>query len=84
VWEWVRGAQGFDAPTMIQAGQTATFTFVAFPIGRDQWVKAIEFEWEGTVYRQEFGLGPWGNSYGYRDCGDLRPHVERPTPTPRP
>jgi hypothetical protein len=83
MWEWVSRATGFyDQPT-IQPGESAGWTFLAFPIDRNQWVKAVEFEWNGQFYRQEFDLGPFGNAHNYKDCGEPRLHKWRATPTPR-
>ncbi len=83
-WQWVSRSSGFYPQPAIQPGQSAGWTFLAFPIDRNQWVKAVEFEWNGQVYRQDFDLGPYGNNHNYRDCGDPAPHTDRPTPTPRP
>ena len=82
-WQWGTTGSLYNQPT-IQPGQSAGWTFLAFPLDRDQWVKAVEFVWNGQVYRQEFDLGSFGNAYNYKDCGDPRPHTFRPTPTPRP
>jgi hypothetical protein len=83
VWEWM-GQSGFYAQPTIQPGQSAGWTYVSFPIARNQWLKAVEFVWNGQVYRQEFDLGQFGNAHNYQDCGEPRSHTERPTPTPRP
>ena len=83
VWEWTGGSSLYAQPT-IQPGQSAGWTFVGFPIERSQWIKAVEFVWNGQVYRQEFDLGQFGNAHNYKDCGEPRKHVERPTPTPQP
>ena len=83
VWQWT-GRSGFYAQPTIQPGQSAGWTFIGFPIDRHQWMKAVEFVWNGQVYRQEFDLGQFGNAHNYKDCGDPRPHTFRPTPTPRP
>lgn len=60
---------------------------MAFPVGRNEWVKAVEFDYEGQTYRQEFTLerersGQW--NMHYRDCGEEKSHPFRPTPTPKP
>ncbi len=83
VWEWM-GQSGFYAQPTIQPGQNAGWTYVSFPIARNQWLKAVEFVWNGQVYRQEFDLGQFGNAHNYQDCGEPRSHTDRPTPTPRP
>lgn len=82
-WQWVSRSTGFyDQPT-IYPGQSAGWTFLAFPIDRNQWLKAVEYEYKGQLYRQEFDLGPYKNNDNYQDCGDPAPHTVRPTPTPR-
>lgn len=84
MWQWVSRSTGFyDQPT-IQPGQSAGWTFLAFPVDRNQWVKAVEYVWNGQVYRQDFDLGTYGNAYNYKDCGEPRPHKDYPTPTPEP
>lgn len=84
MWQWVSRSTGFYDQPIIQPGASAGWTFLAFPVDRNQWMKAVEFVWNDQVYRQEFDLGPYGNSYNYKDCGSVRSHTERPTPTPRP
>ena len=84
MWQWVSRRSGFYQQPTIQPGQSAGWTFLAFPIDRNQWLKAVEFVWNGQVYRQEFNLGQFGNAHNYKDCGDPRHHTFRPTPTPRP
>ena len=84
IWQWVDPRTGFYEQPVIHPGESAGWTFLAFPIDRNQWLKAVEFTWNGQTYRQTFDLGPFGNAYNYKDCGDPRPHTFRPTPTPRP
>ena len=83
-WQWGDTRSGLYQQPVIQPGQNAGWTFLAFPIDRNQWLKAVEFVWNGQVYRQEFDLGQFGNAYNYKDCGEPWSHPERPTPTPRP
>lgn len=83
-WQWVyRGDPGLYPQPTIQPGQAAGWTFVAFLTERNQWVKAVEYEHDGVLFRQEFDLGPYGNAHNYEDCGEPRPHEFRPTATPR-
>ena len=84
MWQWVDRRSGFYEQPVIQPGQSAGWTFLAFPIDRYQWVKAVEFVRDGQVYRQAFDLGQFGNAHNYKDCGEPGSHTERPTPTPRP
>jgi hypothetical protein len=83
MWQWINPRTGFYEQPTIQPGESAGWTFLAFPIDRNQWVKAAEFEWNGQIYRQEFDLGQFGNAHNYGDCGEPRPHTWRPTPTPQ-
>jgi hypothetical protein len=82
MWQWVSRRTGFYEQPTIEKGASAGWTFMAFPIDRNQWVKAVEFEWKGHLYRQEFDLGPFRNAYNYQDCGEPRWHEWRATPTP--
>jgi len=84
MWEWMDRNTGQYAQPTIFPGQSAGWTWVAMPVGRNEWVKAVEYEHDGQVYRQEFDLGRYGNAYGYKDCGIEGVHKYRPTPTPRP
>lgn len=83
MWQWT-GREGFYDQPVIQPGESVGWTFVAFPVDRNQWVRAVEFEWDGQTYRGAFDLGPYGNSYNYADCGEPRNHEFYPTPTPEP
>ena len=83
MWQWGDYNGLYDQP-MIQPGQSVGWTFLAFPVDRNQWVRAVEFERDGNIYRGEFDLGPYGNSYNYQDCGEPRNHDFYPTPTPEP
>ncbi|MCB0040357.1 MAG: hypothetical protein KDE24_03505 [Caldilinea sp.] len=47
-------------------------TWYTVALARDQWVKAVEFDWNGQVYHTDFDLGPAGNGYNYKDCGEDR------------
>lgn len=83
MWQWISRYSGrYEQPT-IYPGQNAGWTWMAMPVGRNEWVKAVEFEYGGQLYRTEFDLGPYGNAHNYRDCGYERSHRELPTPTPR-
>lgn len=83
MWQWISRYTGkYEQPT-IYPGQKAGWTWIAMPVGRYEWVKAVEFEHNGQLYRQEFDLGPYGNAHNYIDCGEPRSHTDYPTPTPR-
>lgn len=81
MWQWV-SRKGFYKQPVIHPGESAGWTFLAFPIARNQWVKAVEFWWNGQEYYKTFDLGPYHNAYNYKDCGEPAPHTVRPTPTP--
>jgi hypothetical protein len=80
MWQWVSRRTGFYKQPTINPGESAGWTFLCFPIERDQWVKAVEFDYKGQHYRQTFDLGPYNNNYNYQDCGNPAPHTVRPTP----
>jgi len=69
-WVYVRPDREYYEQPSIGPGETQAGTWMAFPIGRYEWVAAVEFEWWDQVYRQEFDLGPLRNNYDYRDCGE--------------
>jgi|GEM_PF-1965060 len=68
----------------IQPGQRIGWTFIAFPIDREQWVEAVEFILQGHTYRLELSPDRPGGTSNYTDCGAPSPHPDQPTPTPRP
>jgi hypothetical protein len=82
IWEWGHVQTGLYSQPIIAPGQSAGWTFMAFPIERDEWVKAAEFGWQGQVYRTEFDLGKFGNTYNYTDCGEYPPVTGLRVPVP--
>lgn len=82
MWQWINRYSGKYAQPTIFPGQKAGWTWIAMPVGPGEWVRAVEYEHNGQVYRQEFDLGPYGNANNYIDCGQPRPHKDYPTPTP--
>lgn len=81
-WQWGKweGGKVVGFPqASIGPGQAAIGSFLCFPIPREGWVQAVEFEAWGHTYRQEFDLGPFKNKYNYRDCGEpyVSPWCER-------
>jgi len=82
IWEWGHIQAGLYGQPAIAPGQSAGWTFMAFPVERNEWVKAAEFEWQGQVYRTEFDLGPLGNAHNYRDCGEYPPATGPRAPVP--
>ncbi len=75
---------GTYAQPVIPPGQVAGWTFSAFPVDENQWVRAVEYVWNGQTYRQDFDLGPLLNDDNYQYCGVAMNHNVRPTPTPGP
>ncbi|HEX9115400.1 MAG TPA: SH3 domain-containing protein [Anaerolineae bacterium] len=53
---------------VIFPGQMAGWTFRTVQLLEGQWVKSVDFTWNGETYHQNFDLGPYGHSYNYRDC----------------
>lgn len=47
-------------------------TWYMVALTRSQWVKAVEFDWNGQVYRTDFDLGAGANGYNFKDCGEDR------------
>lgn len=66
-WIWIVGGKRYEQP-IIQPGASATWTFMAYPLNKGEWVKAAEFEWGGHTYRAEFDLGPYGDAHNYVNC----------------
>ena len=83
-WTWGSAQGQWIQQGPIPPGQTAGWTFMAFPLDRDQWVKAVEYIRNGQVYRYTPDLGPLRNNFNFKDCGDPGGHTVRPTPTPWP
>jgi uncharacterized protein YraI len=84
MWQWISRYSGkYEQPTIFP-GQMVGWTWIAMPVGPGEWVKAVEYEHNGQLYRQEFDLGPYGNAYNYINCGQPGPHNNYPTPTPKP
>ena len=82
IWEWGHVQTGLHNQPIIAPGQSAGWTFMAFPIERNEWVTAAEFVWQDQVYRTEFELGPLGNAYNYKDCGEYPPTTGPRVPVP--
>ena len=84
MWQWQYSNSGSYQQPIIQPGQVAGWTFSAFPVDENQWVRAVEYVRNGQTYRQDFDLGPLLNNYNYQYCGTEMNHTVRPTPTPGP
>jgi len=70
----------------LQPGQSVGQTFIAFPLDKGEWVKGVDFVFNGQTYHKDFDIGPYGNAYNYgQDCGVWAPGPDTaPTPTPGP
>jgi hypothetical protein len=70
----------------LQPGQSVAQTFIAFPLGKGEWVKGVDFVFNGQTYHKDFDIGPYGAAYNYgQDCGVWAPGPDiAPTPTPGP
>jgi hypothetical protein len=74
-----------DQTVTLQPGQSVGRTFIAFPLDPGQWVKSVDFVFNGRTYQKDFNIGPYGTSYNYGEyCGVWAPGAVAPTPTPGP
>lgn len=70
----------------LQPGQSTARTFIAFPLDKGEWVKGVDFVFNGQTYHKDFDLGLYGTAYNYgEDCGEWAPGPNiASTPTPGP
>jgi hypothetical protein len=69
----------------LQPGQSVARTFIAFPLNKGEWVKGVDFVFNGQTYHKDFDIGPYGTAYNYgEDCGVWAPGDVAPTPAPGP
>jgi hypothetical protein len=69
----------------LQPGQSVARTYIAFPLNPGEWVKGVDFVFDGQTYHKAFDLGPYGTSYGYgENCGMWAPGNAVATPAPGP
>lgn len=47
-------------------------TWYVLTLQREQWVQAVEFEWNNEIYRAEFSLEEAKSQQNYKDCGAAR------------
>jgi hypothetical protein len=74
-----------DQTVTLQPGQSLGRTFIAFPLDPGEWVKGVDFVFNGQTYHKAFDIGPYGTADNYgQDCGVWAPGVVAPTPTPGP
>lgn len=71
---WQRSGRGpaADHQRILYYEDMDSDTWYMVALARDEWVKAVEFAWNGQIYHQDFDLGPGGNGYNYKDCGEDR------------
>lgn len=66
-WQWAPvGGAPYPQPS-IHPGQTASWTWLCFPVPQGAWVKAAEFTAWGRVYRFEFPKPRYGE-FNYHEC----------------
>lgn len=71
---WQRSGRGpaADHQRILYYEDMDSDTWYMVALAREEWVKAVEFEWNGQLYHQDFDLGPAGNGFNYKDCGEDR------------
>jgi hypothetical protein len=69
----------------LQPGQSVARTFIAFPLNNGEWVKGVDFVFNGQTYHHDFDIGPYGTAYNYgQNCGVWAPGDAVATPAPGP
>ncbi len=76
-WMWVGRDRSKYVQPAILPGEAKGWTWLVFPLERDEWIKAIEYDLWGHTYRQEFDIGPYRNNHNYQDCGEYPPDHPR-------
>ncbi len=71
-WQAVKSGVAADRQQTLHYDDDATETWYMVSLGREDWVKAVEFEWNGQVYRTEFDLTQARNEANYKDCGEAQ------------
>jgi hypothetical protein len=77
VWEWVDRNTGFYPEPVIPPGGTARWTYLAFPLHRWEYVKAVEFDRWDQTYRFELPRPAYGGEYNMWDCREY-PDEQKP------
>ena len=67
---WLLSESSLVEKPPVNPGATVSWTFVAFPVERWEWVRAVEFEVWGQTYRLEFPKPSYEGEFNYYDCGD--------------
>jgi len=71
-WQPMRSGSAEARQRILYYDDKAQKTWVLASMARDQWVRAVEFEWNGQVYRVDYDFATASNSQNYRDCGESR------------
>lgn len=69
--QWVegRGASPYPQPNIVP-GAIQGWTWIVLGLQRNEWVKAVEYDYAGRTYRQDFDLGAQRNNYNFKaSCG---------------
>jgi hypothetical protein len=70
VWEWIDPNHNFYPEPNIPPGGIAGWTYLAFPVQRWEYVKAVEFERWDKTYRFEFQRPSRRGDMNFYDCGE--------------
>lgn len=71
-WQEVESGAAAERQQTLHYDDDATETWYLASLGREDWVKAVEFEWNGQIYRTEFDLTQARNEANYKDCGEAQ------------
>lgn len=71
-WQEAESGAAADRQQTLHYDDGATETWYMVSLKREDWVKAVEFEWNGQVYRTEFDLTQARNEANYKDCGEVQ------------
>jgi hypothetical protein len=71
-WQEAESGAAADRQQTLHYDDGATETWYLASLKREDWVKAVEFEWNGQVYRTEFDLTQARSEANYKDCGEVQ------------
>lgn len=71
-WQAMRSGAAHYNQEILHYGDMAQGSWLLASMEREQWVRAVEFEWEGQVYRVDYDLAAASNMQNYKDCGESR------------
>ncbi|MFO7633647.1 MAG: SH3 domain-containing protein, partial [Caldilinea sp.] len=75
-WQATGSGPAEDRQRILYYDDAASMTWYMVSLERDQWVRAIEFEWNGQLYRTEFDPAQAQEVQNYKDCGESRASVD--------